>query len=188
MVPQLMIEQAGSDAAKVKWLSVGGSAARLQALITKRVDGAALNSSFTDRALQYGGLHVVGSAIKDLPNFIYGWEVVSANAVAQKREALQAFTTGTMQGVRWAIANPDQAAAISHKILPDVPGAELVAAANGFAKSGYYNQSGKLPKEAWDFTIASLLKLGNIDQRIAYEDVILDEFVKTAEAQIGPSK
>lgn len=185
MVPQLMIEQAGGDSSKVKWVSVGGSSARLQALIAKRVDAAALNSSFTDRALQHDNLHVVGDAIKDLPNFIYGWEIVEASTVQKKKEALQAFTDGTMQGVRWAIDNPDKAAAISQKLLPDVPPAELVAAADGFAKKGYYNPSGKLPKQAWDFTIAALLKLGNIKQRITYEDIVLSEFVDAAPAQLG---
>src|SRR5258708_31700020 len=39
LVPQLMMEQAGADPSKVQWLGVGASAARVQALIAKRVDG-----------------------------------------------------------------------------------------------------------------------------------------------------
>ena len=60
MVPRLMVEGKGGDQSKVQWVSVGASAARLQSVIAKRVDGAPMNSVFAVRALKYDYLHVIG--------------------------------------------------------------------------------------------------------------------------------
>jgi NitT/TauT family transport system substrate-binding protein len=188
LVPQLMMEQTGADASKVQWVGVGASAARVQALIARRVDGAPLNSSFAARVLQYEYLHVVGDAARDLPDFLYTWEVVAADAVERKRAALTSFVIATAKGCRWAMANPDAAAAISKKVLPDLPPAELDAAAREFAKKRFFSTTGKLPRATWDFTVATLVKLGNIKQPIRYEDVVLDDIVAAAMSQGGLDK
>jgi ABC-type nitrate/sulfonate/bicarbonate transport system substrate-binding protein len=94
----------------------------------------------------------------------------------------------TAKGCRWAMANPDAAAAISKKVLPDLPPAELDAAAREFAKKRFFSTTGKLPRATWDFTVATLVKLGNIKQPIRYEDVVLDDIVAAAMSQGGLDK
>ncbi len=188
LVPLLMMEQKGANPGKVQWLSVGASAARVQSLIAKRVDGAPLNSAFAARVLQYDFLHVVGDAVKDLPDFLYTWEVVSADAAERKRAALKAFVIATAKGCHFALTNPDEAAAISKKVLPDLPPAELDAAARDFAKKRFFSTTGRLPRATWDFTVATLVKLGNIKQAMKYEDVVLSDIVEAAIAEGGLDK
>ncbi len=141
----------------------------MQALIAKRVDGAPLNSSFAARVLQYDYLHVVGDAAKDLPDFLYTWEVVAAEAAERKRAALKAFVIATAKGCRWAMANPDAAAAINKKILPDLPPAELEAAARDFAKKRFFSTDrkaaagdlgfhGRDAREAWEHQAADPIR------------------------------
>jgi NitT/TauT family transport system substrate-binding protein len=185
MVPQMMIEAAGGDPTKVQWLAVGGSAARVQAVIAKRVDAAPLTSSFVVRTDTYKHLHVIGDATKDLPNFIYGWEVVAAEAIQKKRAALIEFEIATSQGVQWAIEHPAEAMAISRKLLPDVPAEELKAAVEGFIRKKFFNPGGRVPKEAWDFTVASMRKLGTIKDTITYTDGVLPEFADAIAAKLG---
>ena len=188
LVPLLMMEQKGADPGKVQWLSVGASAARVQSLIAKRVDGAPLNSAFAARVLQYDFLHVVGDAVKDLPDFLYTWEVVAADAAERKRAALKSFVIATAKGCHFALTKPDEAAAISKKVLPDLPPAELDAAARDFAKKRFFSTTGRLPRATWDFTVATLVKLGNIKQPVKYEDVVLSDIVDAAIAEGGLEK
>src|SRR6185295_18563055 len=98
LVPRLMIEGKGGDQAKVQWVAVGASAARLQSVIAKRVDGAPMNSVFAVRALKYDYLHVIGDALKDLPYFMYTWEVCSADAAQKKHPAARGICRRDRQG------------------------------------------------------------------------------------------
>jgi len=186
LVPKMMIELASGDTARTQWVSVGGSAARVQALVAKRIDGAVLNSAFASRALKYDYLHVIGDAVTDLPHFIYTWEAVSEAAVAQKPAALQAFVIGTAKGVRWAVENPDQAAAISRKLMPDVPPEELAEAANTYAHKQWYAPTGELARADWDFSLAQMMKNGDVTTPLRYDDIVLLQFVAAETRTLGP--
>jgi ABC-type nitrate/sulfonate/bicarbonate transport system substrate-binding protein len=182
IVPRLMIEGKGGDQSKVQWVSVGASAARLQSVIAKRVDGAPMNSVFAVRALKYDYLHVIGDALADLPHFMYTWDVTSADTLEKKRDTLTAFVGATAKGARWAMDNPDEAGAISQKVLPDLPPEETLFAARDFAKKKFFSPTGKLARETWDFTVETLVRLGNIKQPMKYEDIVLADLVDKANA------
>jgi NitT/TauT family transport system substrate-binding protein len=187
-VPLLMIKLAGGDPSKVKFINVGGSAARTLALIGKKIDGAVLNSSFASRTTKYDYLHVIGDAASDLPDFIYTVEVATDKTIQEKHRALQAFAIGTLRGAQWAMEHPEAAMAISQKILPDVPKDEIAAGLNHFAKVKYYNVSGLLSKKAWDFTVDELVKGNELKQPLKYEDYYLPEFSKVATEKLGAKR
>ena len=151
IVPRLMIEGKGADQSKVQWVSVGASAARLQSVIAKRVDGAPMNSVFAVRALKYDYLHVIGDALKDLPYFMYTWDVCSAEAAQKKRAQYVAFVAATAKGCRWAMDNQDEAGAISRKVLPDLPVGEAEYAAADFAKKKFWSPTGMLDPQGLGF-------------------------------------
>jgi len=185
-VPRLMMEMAGIDSNRVNVVAVGGSAARVQALIARRIDAAVLNSSFAARALKYDYLHAIGDAAKDLPTFIYSWEVALRRTTQQKRPAIQAFVTGSIRGARWGMQNPDKATLISQRILPDVPKDEITAGVTHFAEILYWTPDGVLPRESWNFTVAALLRSDEIRVKMYYPDHFLMDFVKAANAKLGP--
>jgi ABC-type nitrate/sulfonate/bicarbonate transport system substrate-binding protein len=78
---------------------------------------------------------------------MYTWDVSSADTLEKKRDTLTAFVGATAKGARWAMDNPDEAGAISHKVLPDLPAEEMMFAARDFAKKKFFSPTGKLPKE-----------------------------------------
>ena len=84
--------------------------------------------------------------------------MTTERTLEQKRKAIQAFATATLKGARWAMQNPQAAAAISQKVLPDVSKEEIMAGLNHFADIQYYNVDGLLSKAAWDFTVDELVK------------------------------
>jgi NitT/TauT family transport system substrate-binding protein len=180
IVPRLMIEGKGGDQSKVQWVSVGASAARLQSVIAKRVDGAPMNSVFAVRALKYDYLHVIGDALKDLPYFMYTWSVCSADAAQKRRAQYVDFIAANAKACRWATANPGEAGAISRKVLPDLPAGEAEYAAADFAKKKFWHPTGMLDHKTWDFTVDTLIKLGNIKEKMKYDEIVLAGLVDEA--------
>lgn len=184
-VPKLMVELGGGDVSKVRWLSVGGSSSRVQALIAKRVDAAALNSPFAARAVKYDYLHVVGDAVKNLPDLIYSLDIASEKALQTKHDALQAFTIANAKAVRWAMANPDKAEALSRKILPNSPAEDIHIAAQSIANKKLLDPTGRLSHAAWDFTVNQSVKSGDIEKPVPYADAVVTEFVDAVEKTLG---
>jgi NitT/TauT family transport system substrate-binding protein len=187
-VPLLMVKAAGGDPGKVQFVAVGGSAARTLSLIAKKIDAGVLNTSFASRTTKYDYLHSIADAAADLPNFVYVVEVANERTIQQKRAALQSFVTASLRGARWAMQNPDAAAKVSQKILPDVSKDEIEAGLQHFSKTQYYSVDGLLRKEAWDFTVDELVKSGELKQKMNYADYVLPEFSQTAAKKLGPYK
>ena len=147
MVPRLMIEGKGGDMSnRAMGQRRHQLRLRLQSVIAKRVDGAPMNSVFAVRAQKYDYLHVIGDALKDLPYFMYTWDVVSADTAAKKHDALVAFVAATAKGCRWAMDNPGEAGAISRKVLPDLPAGEAGALAPGRLRQEEF--PGRRPEDA----------------------------------------
>lgn len=185
VVPKLMIEAAGGNPNDVQWTVAGGSGSRVQALIGKRIAGAALNTPFTSRAMKTGGFHVIGSAAQNLPNYIYAWDVASTTAYTAKHAALEAFVVASARAARWAMANPDAAVAISRKLLPDVPPEELTLAANTYARTRFFSPTGAVARAAWDFTLQQMLKGGEVKAAPTFSEVVAIEFPRAASAKLG---
>jgi ABC-type nitrate/sulfonate/bicarbonate transport system substrate-binding protein len=150
-------------------------------VIAKRVDGAPVNSVFAKRAVKYDYLHVIGDALKDLPYFMYTWDVCSADAAQKKHAQYVDFVAATAKGCRWAMDNPGEAGAISRKILPDLSAGEAEFAAADFAQKKFWSPTGLLDRKTWDFTVDTLVKLRNIKGKMNYDDVVLADVVKEAE-------
>lgn len=180
-VPKLMIEGDGGDFSKVNVVSLGGTSARLQALIAKKIDGTVLNGALARIAATYPDLVAIADGIKTLPDYLYGCEVVTEQTLVARRPALQAFVTGTMEGVRWFYDHVDAGIAISQKLLPDTKPEEIAATIKEFATNRYWNESGVLPERAWAFTLKTAQASGEITVPLDYSKYVLTDL--TTEAQ-----
>ena len=185
LISQLLIRQGGGDPSQVNWLSVGASSARVQALVAKRVAGAPLNAIYAARAASFTQTNVIGDAARDLPELVYGWEIVTPRTLARDRAAIQGYVTATAKAARWAIDHPDEAAAISVKVLPDQPAADIATAIRAYAAKQFWGTSGALPRKNWDFTIDAMRDLGAIAGRPS-EGIVIREFSDNAAKQLGP--
>jgi NitT/TauT family transport system substrate-binding protein len=175
-IPRIMAKEAGADISAIKWLSVGNNAARAQSLIAKRVEATLITSTYVQRLLGYDFLHQIVDAAKELPDIIYTFEVVTEEAIAKKRKALEAFVAATRDGVNWALANPDKAAEISVETLPDLPHDETRAAIKNYVARNFWEPSGRLPPKSLEATSALLVESGQIKAPIGYPDFVATEF------------
>ena len=186
LVAQLLIKKAGGDVSKVNWLSVGASSARVQALIAKRVAAAPLNSIFAERAAQMMATSNIGDAAEDLTDLLYGWEIATPQTIARDKQAIQGFVTATARAARWAYANPDEAAAISRKVLPQQAPAEVTSAIKAFAAKRFWGTSGELSPEKWGYTLAAMRDLGAITESPRLAGIAVPEFAAETARQLGP--
>ena len=184
-VPKLMIQGDGGDFSKGSVVALGGSSARVQALIAKKIDAAVLNSSFAERTKAYDYLTVIADGVKALPDYLYACEVTTEKVLAARRPALQAWVTGTMEGVRWFYDHVAEATAISQKLLPDTAPAEIAAGVKAFAEKRYWNESGVLAEKAWAFTTKAAQDSGDLKGPLDYAKYVVTEFALTAQKEFG---
>jgi NitT/TauT family transport system substrate-binding protein len=172
-VPSLMLKKSSADPSKIKWVSIGNSAARLQGVIGKRVDASAVNASLAKRGLTYDYLHLIGDAAEMLPDFVYTWEITTAEIAKQKAGAIKAFIEATSEGVRWSMANPDRAIAISQKVLPDIGKDEISFAIKHYIDQKAWNANGILPESTWKFTAQAVVDAGLIKEAPSYDEFVV---------------
>ncbi len=182
-VPKLMIQGDGGDFSKVNVVSIGGTSARLQALVAKKIDGAVLNNYAVLQTTKYDYLHVIADAVKALPNFLYACEVTTQKVLDTRKPALQAWVTGTMESVRWFYNNSDGAAAIVHKVLPDLDTTLVAASLKAFAAKQYWKPEGLMPQDAWTFTNKTMQDSGDLKGPLDYSKIVVTEFALNAQKE-----
>lgn len=178
IVPRVMIERAGGDPERTQWAAIGNSAARVAALIANKVDATITTTSFVPRLLSYPQFHKFADAGHDLPDMIYTWEITNDRALAEKRIALAGFVAATARAVRWAEANPDEAAALSVALLPDEPKDEIAAGIKAYLARGFWSADGAMSKSQLDFTTETLRKTGQLKKPIGYDDFVVQTLAK----------
>lgn len=171
-VPTLMLKKVGVDPKKIKWVSIGGSAARLQGLVGKSIEAAAVNASLAGRGLAYDYLHVIGDAAETLPNFLYTWDITTASVIKEKHRTIKAFVDATAEGVRWGLANPEKAIAISQSVVPNMDKNEMATAIRHYIDKKFWSPSGVLPHSTWDYTSNAVKELGLIKQAPSYDQFV----------------
>jgi NitT/TauT family transport system substrate-binding protein len=175
IVPKIMISEAGGDTSTVQWVSAGGGPNRFQALVAGRVQAAALNALHGNMAAKMADkYHVLATASQTMPDFLYTLEIIPSKVAQEKKGELQAFVAATQKASRWTLESPKEAAALSKKILPDVPLPDLEEAISDFVKTKYWSASGDVSLKSWNYTISSLLKSGDLANAPS-EDVLINK-------------
>jgi ABC-type nitrate/sulfonate/bicarbonate transport system substrate-binding protein len=147
------------------------------------VDATVLTGLQALNALRDPSLHVIGEAVKDLPNFLYSWEIAPAEAVKAKSEAFKAFVAATSRGVAWAMANMADAARISRTLLPNAAPDDIAHVIANYAKIGYFDPSGMLRPQDWDYTVDVMMKNGDLARPLKYADYVVTDYVKALPAK-----
>src|SRR5438552_7011037 len=78
-IPQMLMLKAGVDTSQVKFLSVGGMAARLQSVAAGKVDATLVDTFFATKAERSGVAHTVSSIAKEFPGLGYVFAVAREN-------------------------------------------------------------------------------------------------------------
>src|SRR5690349_11461353 len=116
VLPTMLFKKLGIPADKVRFVSIGGHAARLQTVIAGKADAALVNSITAATGVQNGTVHRITSVAEHFPKLGYQALVVRTQDLADpaKRKAFEALMQGSMLGARFAMKDPDKAADLVH--------------------------------------------------------------------------
>lgn len=106
--------------------------------------------------------------------------ITNESMIANDPETVQAFMTATKQGYEYAIENPDEAAEILGKVIPETDIA-FIKESQKFLSEQYSMDSdvwGLMKEEVWDNYTSFMYEYGLIDKNIAASEQYTNEFIK----------
>ena len=186
-IPQMLMLKAGVDTSQVKFLSVGGMAARLQSVAAGKVDATLVDTFFATKAERSGVAHTVSSIAKEFPGLGYVFAVARENTLADPagRAALAVFAKGTIDGARFIRKDPAGAAAVLKKRLPDEDLDLIRATLEKLNTLGVWGVNGGLEREVIEFSSKTFAELGMIKRRVTYEELVDPSIVTGVIGELG---
>jgi NitT/TauT family transport system substrate-binding protein len=185
-IPILMVQADGGDPRKVGIVAIGGTSARVQALMAAKVDAAMLDRAALARATSDASLRVIANAPDLLPDYLFGCEYTTRSVLERRSPFLQAFVTGTMKAVRWFYRHQNEAVELTQKILPDTPRPTIEMVLRYYAEARLFNATGTVRREAFDFTVKAGRETGDIKGSPEYDRAVTLRFTEAANATLGP--
>jgi len=181
-IPRLLMRKNNIETGNVKFLQVGGHAARLQALEAGKVQGAMVNTLTTLIAQRNGQVNVMANVAKEFPQLGYLMYTVQASALADpaKLKAFETFIEGNIVGARTIMREPERAAQVLAKRVPDLSMDLLVPVLKELNNSKVWGTDGGLDPQMVAFTSDALTKWRMIDRNVPAADIIDDRVVKAA--------
>lgn len=185
-IPRLVMRKQGINTDRVKFLQVGGHAARLQALEVGKVQGAMVNTLTMLIGQKNGQIKVLSNVATEFPQLGYVMYTAQTSALndASKRRAWETFIAGNIMGARLIMSDPARAAQILSKRAPDLPADLVLAVIKELNSSKVWGVDGGIDAKMVAFTSDSMTQWKMIDKGVKAEDIIDDRFVKAALASL----
>jgi ABC-type nitrate/sulfonate/bicarbonate transport system substrate-binding protein len=186
-IPLMLMKLAGADGSDVKFLSVGGMSARLQAVAAGKVDATLVDTFFATKAERDGVAHTVASIAKEFPGLGYVFTIARETTLADAagRTALSIFTKGTINGARFIRKDPAAAAAILKKRLPDEDLGLIQATIEKLNGLNVWGLNGGVEREVLEFSSKTFAELGMVKRGVAYEEIVDPSIVAAVLREVG---
>ncbi len=189
-LPKMIMRKHGIDPATARFVQVGGHAARLQAVIGGRADATLINTVTALKGVQDGKVVVLTRLSQEYPGLGYVWNVVRTESL-QKPELAAAFQTLTeagIQGSRYTMEHPDEAAEILHARLPDLDLAFVKSVVHDLNSENLWGVDGGLDPKIEEYTADLNVQLGNLPHAAKPAEILEPRFVDAALKKLGPYK
>lgn len=181
-VLRVLMAKYGADFNKVKMVNIGD--ADFFASLEKGIDFSWIYQGWTGIEAQLKGMQLNYISLKDEDKvFDYYTPVIitSESTIAQNPELVKKFMRATAKGYDYAIKNPDQAAAILEKSVPEL-NKDLVNASQTYLSQQYQADAsrwGEMKPDVWknyaDFMFSNKLIDKNIDADKAFTNDFLPQ-------------
>ena len=188
-LPKLVLRNHKIDPSTLRFVNVGGHSARLQAVLSGRVDAALVNTVTALRAVEAGQVKILARVPKEFPKLGYVYNVVMAKTLADPAlaPAFQTLTTAGMRACRFIMADPDQAAAIMHDRVKDLDLDYLKAVVRDLNGDNVWGVDGGIDPDITAVTGKFYADLGELKAVIPPDQVLDGRFVVKAAAALKAS-
>lgn len=142
-----LMRQAGmtdADIAKVSWVSMKGSAARINGVVAGTIDATV--SGYDPKAARAPSAELLFSVAKILPNYVMTPWDVRADTLNKKGDMIKRFIKAELEATRWIFANKAQALEIAKKHFDYSP-SDLEAFYEFYTVGGVWNRDGIVTPE-----------------------------------------
>jgi ABC-type nitrate/sulfonate/bicarbonate transport system substrate-binding protein len=189
-LPKMLLKKYGLDTGKASFVSVGDQSSRLQAVVGGKVDATILDSYVTTRAEQAGQVTSVVPAAKEFPNLGNCYLVATSATLrdAQLRKALALMVRAGIEGSRYILKNPDDAAEIISKRLKNGDVAALKETLRRVNALDIWGANGGLNRGNFEFTVQTYFDLGQLPRKVNYADLVDEALVDQALKVVGAAK
>ncbi len=187
VLPQMLLKKLGVPTDRLKFVSIGGHSARLQAVLAGKADAAIVNELTGLIGEKSGGVHILASIPEIFPRLGYTVLAVRDADIAdpQKRKAFEILMDGSIRGARFVQQNPEKAAEILQKYLKDIDLSLLTSVLKKLGEQKVWPVNGGLDNEVTTFTAKLEYDLGETKTLFTPEQVTDDSAVKAVLAREG---
>lgn len=186
-LPRMVMKMHDVDTTNTQYLSVGGLAARYQAIAAGTVDASLLDVQLALRGEKEGRTKIVSAVHDDLPNMGYVFFPMRTSALndPNQRKAMEIFVRDGIKGVRYVMDHPEDAAKVLAKRMKvdDVEG--LTATLKKINSMGVWGVNGGLDKSVLDFSQKVYRESGDVTQDVPYDKLVDSSIVDAALKEVG---
>jgi ABC-type nitrate/sulfonate/bicarbonate transport system substrate-binding protein len=185
VVAKAMLLQSGVDPSKVSLVNAGGSPDRYKAVVSGRIEVASAPLDYTAQA-QKDGIKVLARAKDVVPDFPRYALITRTDVLQGKGAAVTGLIAGLIEGIRYADAHKDEAAALAAKTLKISATDPLIATAyQEFHDGGYLAMNGEVPVKQIKYLADLQVKLGITTSPVPVDPMVDDSYRQKAIAEIG---
>lgn len=136
-VTRAMLAEKGMDPNSVKVVSAGSDAQRFKALLSGRIDAAAVSDQFVPKAQKNPKMRVLGEAQNVIPQYPRFYLIANGKSLQEKPKAAERFLAGEIQGLCHAVTHPkaERRVAADH-INSSADNPQVVYVQKAIAKAG----------------------------------------------------
>jgi len=120
LVARAILEKNGMAPSSVKFAVLGSDADRFRALSQGLVQAAAFSTEFLP-LIPAQGMQMLASAAEELPNYVRFCSYMSSKTLRDRRAEATGFFAADMQGWSYALAHPDEGAALARRLTGAKP-------------------------------------------------------------------
>lgn len=182
-IPRAVLERAGVDPEKAKYVAIGSPADRFRAVVAGKVDATLAAPVEAVQLERYPQVRVLVKIPEVLPEFIYELTVAKKTTAQQKPEVVGGVVKGLIQGARFAARNKEAVVRIAHKIT-NVDEETLARSYDLFPKE-HWSVNGELSRSQYEFSANLLTRVGYMKEPLPYAEFFDPRFVESALKELG---
>jgi len=185
---KLLAQKNGVNPDSIQYVAIGGPADRIRALLSGKVDATtvtALGQKPLLDAIDAGQVKILDTGAKEFPELPLAYDIATEETIKNQAPMLASFIKAEIKGYRWAQQNPDKAAAIATKYVPEADAAVMTRSMRDMADLNVLGVDGGISVAGVDKTQQTLSQQGAISKPVKAEEITDTTFVDQAVKSLG---
>ena len=186
---RLLAAKYGVNPDDIQFLAIGGPTDRARALLLNRVDATTLTILILKPildAIDAGKARVLASLGDEFPELPTAYDITRDDMIKDKPTVLSRLVRADIRGYRWAVENPEAAAQVVVKHIPEIDPSVVVRGVKEVSK--FYGVNGGVSAASVEGAQKLLVQLGVLRRVIDTKEVLAPQFVTLAVGALGVMK